>query len=86
MHVLVVYNMVSPLQDLLVLFGCKCFHEVDNEQFSFCQGASLASIGDPSEQEFIEKHIKVFEDIHSSFWIGLYKSNIGTATDFDCNY
>uniref|UniRef100_A0A674PA83 Mannose receptor, C type 1b n=1 Tax=Takifugu rubripes TaxID=31033 RepID=A0A674PA83_TAKRU len=64
--------------DLLVLFGCKFFHEVDNEQFSFCQGASLASIGDPSEQEFIEKHIKVFEDIHSSFWIGLFKSNRGT--------
>uniref|UniRef100_A0A674MM68 Mannose receptor, C type 1b n=1 Tax=Takifugu rubripes TaxID=31033 RepID=A0A674MM68_TAKRU len=40
-------------------------------------GASLASIGDPSEQEFIEKHIKVFEDIHSSFWIGLFKSNRG---------
>lgn len=74
--------MVSPLQDWLVSIGCNWIHEDDSEYFSFCQGASLASIEDPSEQEFIKNHIKTFEDSHSSFWIGLYKNNRGTVNGF----
>ncbi|KAF1383676.1 hypothetical protein PFLUV_G00134320 [Perca fluviatilis] len=40
-------------------------------------GGNLASIEDPSEQEFIESNIKVFQDGQSSFWIGLYKTHTG---------
>lgn len=71
--------MVSPLQDWLVSLGCNQMHKDDSESFSFCQGASLASIEDPSEQEFIKKHLKIFEDSHSSFWIGLFKNHRGTV-------
>ncbi|XP_039999699.1 macrophage mannose receptor 1-like [Xiphias gladius] len=41
------------------------------------QGGSLASIEEPSEQEFIQNNAKVFEDSHTSFWIGLYKTHKG---------
>ncbi|XP_042352885.1 macrophage mannose receptor 1-like isoform X2 [Plectropomus leopardus] len=37
----------------------------------------LASIEDPSEQEFIQSNIDMFKDSHSSFWIGLYKTHKG---------
>lgn len=79
MRVLIVYNVVSPLRDWLVSFSCNRMHENDSESFSFCQGASLVSIEDPSEQEFIKNHIKIFEDGHSFFWIGLYKNRRGTV-------
>lgn len=80
--VLVVYNMVSPLPDCLVSFSCNWMHEDDSNYFSFSEGASLASIEDPSEQEFIKNHIKIFEDSHSYFWIGLYKNSRSTVNDF----
>ncbi|XP_018531719.1 macrophage mannose receptor 1 isoform X2 [Lates calcarifer] len=38
-------------------------------------GGSLASIEDPSEQEFIESNVGIYKDSHSSFWLGLYKSH-----------
>lgn len=38
----------------------------------------LASIGDPSEQEFIKKNVEVFQSAHSAFWIGLYKTHKGS--------
>uniref|UniRef100_UPI003AAC2783 macrophage mannose receptor 1-like n=1 Tax=Centroberyx gerrardi TaxID=166262 RepID=UPI003AAC2783 len=40
-------------------------------------GGSLASIEDPSEQDFIKSNVKIFEDSHSSFWIGLFKTHKG---------
>ncbi|XP_049454398.1 macrophage mannose receptor 1-like isoform X1 [Epinephelus fuscoguttatus] len=40
-------------------------------------GGNLASIEDPSEQEFIERNIKIFENSHTSFWMGLYKTHKG---------
>ncbi|KAL6103984.1 uncharacterized protein ACO6RY_13810 [Pungitius sinensis] len=40
-------------------------------------GGNLASIEDPSEQEFIQNTIKQFKDSHTSFWIGLYKTHAG---------
>ncbi|KAF3858067.1 hypothetical protein F7725_011268 [Dissostichus mawsoni] len=39
-------------------------------------GGTLASITDPSEQEFIHSNIISFQD-QSSFWIGLYKTHRG---------
>ncbi|KAK2822605.1 hypothetical protein Q5P01_022670 [Channa striata] len=41
-------------------------------------GGTLASIEDPFEQVFIETNLKTYEDSHSSFWIGLYKTHRGT--------
>ncbi|KAI3374792.1 hypothetical protein L3Q82_021350, partial [Scortum barcoo] len=41
-------------------------------------GGSLASIEDPPEQDFIQNTIKIYEDSHSSFWIGLYKTHRDT--------
>ncbi|XP_071348972.1 macrophage mannose receptor 1-like [Trachinotus anak] len=38
-------------------------------------GGSLASIEDPSEQEFIQSNARNFQDNHPSFWIGLYKTH-----------
>lgn len=41
------------------------------------KGGKLASIEDPSEQEFIQNSIKQFQDSHTSFWIGLYRTHAG---------
>uniref|UniRef100_A0A8C9WX26 Mannose receptor, C type 1b n=1 Tax=Sander lucioperca TaxID=283035 RepID=A0A8C9WX26_SANLU len=43
-------------------------------------GGNLASIEDPSEQEFIQSNIQIYQDGLSSFWIGLYKTHTGTVT------
>ncbi|KAM8728446.1 macrophage mannose receptor 1-like [Acanthopagrus schlegelii] len=40
-------------------------------------GGLLASIEDPSEQEFIESNIKIFQDSETFFWTGLYKNHKG---------
>ncbi|XP_040911920.1 macrophage mannose receptor 1-like [Toxotes jaculatrix] len=40
-------------------------------------GASLASIEDLSEQEFIQSNLETFKDSYSSFWIGLFKNHKG---------
>ncbi|XP_019121793.1 macrophage mannose receptor 1 [Larimichthys crocea] len=44
-----------------------------------CQGhgATLVSIEDPTEQEFLENALTMFKDGHPSFWIGLYKTHKG---------
>ncbi|XP_059201160.1 macrophage mannose receptor 1-like [Centropristis striata] len=41
-------------------------------------GGILASIEDPDEQQFIQSNVEIFQDSHSSFWIGLYKTHKGT--------
>ncbi|CAB1428060.1 unnamed protein product [Pleuronectes platessa] len=41
-------------------------------------GGVLASIEDPSEQQFLKSNVEIFLDSHSSFWIGLYKTHKGT--------
>uniref|UniRef100_A0AAX7VPN3 Mannose receptor, C type 1b n=1 Tax=Astatotilapia calliptera TaxID=8154 RepID=A0AAX7VPN3_ASTCA len=43
-------------------------------------GGVLASIEDPSEQEFIKGFVTNFKDRHNSFWIGLFKTHKGMAT------
>ncbi|XP_019969273.2 macrophage mannose receptor 1b [Paralichthys olivaceus] len=40
-------------------------------------GGILASIEDPSEQQFIKSNVEIFQDSHSAFWIGLYKTHKG---------
>ncbi|XP_033959747.1 macrophage mannose receptor 1-like isoform X1 [Pseudochaenichthys georgianus] len=46
-------------------------------------GGILASIEDPDEQQFIQNNLKMFEDSHTAFWIGLYKTHRGTWTWLD---
>ncbi|XP_042353142.1 macrophage mannose receptor 1-like isoform X2 [Plectropomus leopardus] len=41
-------------------------------------GGILASIEDPAEQNFIKTSVEIFQDSHSAFWIGLYKTHKGT--------
>uniref|UniRef100_A0A672HCM6 Macrophage mannose receptor 1-like n=1 Tax=Salarias fasciatus TaxID=181472 RepID=A0A672HCM6_SALFA len=41
-------------------------------------GGILASIEDPAEQQFIKSNVEIFQDSHSSFWIGLFKTYQGT--------
>ncbi|KAM4552770.1 macrophage mannose receptor 1-like isoform 2-T2 [Odontesthes bonariensis] len=41
-------------------------------------GGILASIEDPLEQQFIKSNVGIFQDSHSSYWIGLYKTHKGT--------
>ncbi|XP_069548054.1 macrophage mannose receptor 1-like [Brachyistius frenatus] len=38
-------------------------------------GGMLASIEEPSEQEFIQNQVKTFQDTYTSFWMGLYKTH-----------
>ncbi|XP_054870853.1 macrophage mannose receptor 1-like isoform X2 [Amphiprion ocellaris] len=52
-------------------------------------GGSLASIENPAEQAFITNVLQQFRDIHSVFWIGLFKTHRGqwkwldkTPTDY----
>lgn len=52
-------------------------HSALNEEFLFREGGWLASIEDPSEQEFIESNIKIFQDSETFFWTGLYKNHKG---------
>ncbi|XP_044077015.1 macrophage mannose receptor 1-like [Siniperca chuatsi] len=40
-------------------------------------GGSLASIEDPTEQDFIQSNARIFQDSHTSFWIGLFKTHKG---------
>ncbi|KAF7668437.1 hypothetical protein LDENG_00014640 [Lucifuga dentata] len=40
-------------------------------------GGVLASIEDLSEQEFLQRNVKTFQDSHVSFWLGLFKTHKG---------
>ncbi|XP_030606959.1 macrophage mannose receptor 1-like isoform X2 [Archocentrus centrarchus] len=62
---------------------CYLFIQDENEwpnAASSCvrHGGALASIEDPSEQDFIKSTVGNFQDSHSSFWIGLFKTHKGT--------
>uniref|UniRef100_A0AAY5L4C1 Mannose receptor, C type 1b n=1 Tax=Esox lucius TaxID=8010 RepID=A0AAY5L4C1_ESOLU len=41
------------------------------------KGATLVSIEDPVEFNFIKKNLEFLKDSHPSFWIGLYKTHLG---------
>ncbi|XP_054882841.1 macrophage mannose receptor 1-like, partial [Poeciliopsis prolifica] len=53
-------------------------------------GGTLASIGDPWEQDFILNNIKTFQNSYTSYWLGLFKTTKGewmwldkTVMDFE---
>uniref|UniRef100_A0A4W5LTT5 C-type lectin domain-containing protein n=1 Tax=Hucho hucho TaxID=62062 RepID=A0A4W5LTT5_9TELE len=45
-------------------------------------GASLVSIEDPAELNFIKSNLEFLKDSYSSFWIGLYKTHLGNYQFF----
>lgn len=55
----------------------KCSRDLS---FLLHKDGTLASIEDPSEQEFIQSHARIFQDKHDSFWIGLIKGLKGNTT------
>lgn len=40
-------------------------------------GASLVSIEDPLEGQFIQQNLELLQDSAKSFWIGFYKNHEG---------
>lgn len=58
------------------------FSNCYNQTVFCCEGGILASIEDPSEEQFIKSNVEVFQDSHRSFWIGLYKTHKGMITLF----
>ncbi|XP_051570049.1 macrophage mannose receptor 1-like isoform X2 [Myxocyprinus asiaticus] len=40
-------------------------------------GASLVSIEDPNESQFISRNVEILQDGSKSFWIGMHRSHIG---------
>ncbi|XP_051524380.1 macrophage mannose receptor 1-like isoform X1 [Myxocyprinus asiaticus] len=40
-------------------------------------GASLVSIEDPTESQFIHQNVEILQDGSKSFWIGMYRSHMG---------
>uniref|UniRef100_A0A3B4UHI4 Mannose receptor, C type 1b n=1 Tax=Seriola dumerili TaxID=41447 RepID=A0A3B4UHI4_SERDU len=50
---------------------------VDASASCIRHGATLASIEDPSEQQFIQNNVNIYKDSESFFWIGLYKTHTG---------
>lgn len=63
------------------LFNCsvyvdalKCFNVVLE---LWPPGATLVSIQDPTEGQFIQKNLELLQDGAKTFWIGLYKTHEG---------
>ncbi|XP_043990703.1 macrophage mannose receptor 1-like [Gambusia affinis] len=80
----------KPFRGFCYLFVSEVKEWQDATTSCLEHGGTLASIGDPMEQEFIRDNIKTFEDTHTSFWLGLFKTNKGewmwldkTVMDFE---
>ncbi|XP_014899453.1 macrophage mannose receptor 1-like isoform X2 [Poecilia latipinna] len=80
----------KPFRGFCYLFSADVKEWQDATTSCLEHGGSLASIGDPFEQEFILNSIKPFQDSHTSYWMGLYKTNRGewkwldnTVMDFE---
>ncbi|XP_038573589.1 macrophage mannose receptor 1b [Micropterus salmoides] len=67
-----------PFKGHCYLFVTEEIEWADAASSCVRHGGILASIEDPSEQQFIKSNIEIFQDSHSSFWIGLYKTHKGT--------
>uniref|UniRef100_A0AAQ6IGE7 Mannose receptor, C type 1b n=1 Tax=Anabas testudineus TaxID=64144 RepID=A0AAQ6IGE7_ANATE len=67
-----------PFKGYCYLFVTEEIEWADAASSCVRHGGILASIEDPSEQQFIKSYIEIFQDSYSSFWIGLYKTHKGT--------
>ncbi|XP_023191646.1 macrophage mannose receptor 1-like [Xiphophorus maculatus] len=80
----------KPFRGFCYLFFSEIKEWQDATTSCLAHGGTLASIGDPLEQEFILNNIKIFQDTYTSFWLGLFKTNKGewmwldkTVMDFE---
>ncbi|XP_059200605.1 macrophage mannose receptor 1-like [Centropristis striata] len=67
----------KPFKGYCYIFFTQVKNWADASSSCVRHGGSLASIEDPDEQEFIKSNAKTFEDSHTSFWIGLFRSHKG---------
>uniref|UniRef100_A0A673AFI2 Macrophage mannose receptor 1-like n=1 Tax=Sphaeramia orbicularis TaxID=375764 RepID=A0A673AFI2_9TELE len=72
-----------PFKSHCYLFVTEEIEWADAASSCVRHGGTLASIEDPSEQEFIKSNVEVYQDSHSSFWIGLFKTHKGTWSWLD---
>ncbi|XP_075954227.1 macrophage mannose receptor 1-like [Anarhichas minor] len=70
-------NSWQPFRGYCYLFLTERTQWADASANCLKHGGNLVSIEDPSEQAFIQSNIVSFQDIQSSFWIGLYKTHKG---------
>ncbi|XP_035860615.1 macrophage mannose receptor 1b isoform X2 [Sander lucioperca] len=67
-----------PFKGHCYLFMTEEIEWADAASSCIRHGGILASIEDPDEQQFIKSNLERFQDSHSAFWIGLYKTHKGT--------
>ncbi|XP_037642855.1 macrophage mannose receptor 1b isoform X1 [Sebastes umbrosus] len=67
-----------PFKGHCYLFITEEIEWADAASSCIRHGGSLASIEDPAEQQFIKSYVVIFQDSHSGFWIGLYKTHKGS--------
>ncbi|XP_068604963.1 macrophage mannose receptor 1b [Brachionichthys hirsutus] len=67
-----------PFKANCYLFATDEIEWADAASSCVRHGGLLASIADPDEQTFINSTVAIFQDSHTSFWIGLYKTHKGT--------
>lgn len=48
-----------------------------NSELSVISGASLVSVEDPVESQFIRQNLEILQDEVNSFWIGMHRSHTG---------
>uniref|UniRef100_A0A4W6EZB1 Mannose receptor, C type 1b n=1 Tax=Lates calcarifer TaxID=8187 RepID=A0A4W6EZB1_LATCA len=70
-------NTWLPFRAYCYLFLTEKIEWPDASASCVRHGGNLVSIEDPSEQEFILSNLKIYQDSHTSFWIGLYKTHQG---------
>ncbi|XP_034558608.1 macrophage mannose receptor 1-like isoform X2 [Notolabrus celidotus] len=67
-----------PFKDRCYLFMTEEIEWANAASSCVRHGGILASIKDPEEQQFIKTYVEIFQDGHSAFWIGLFKTHKGT--------
>ncbi|XP_070700689.1 macrophage mannose receptor 1-like [Pempheris klunzingeri] len=67
-----------PFKGHCYLFVTEEIEWADAASSCVRHGGILASIEDPEEQQFIKSNVELFQDSHSAFWVGLYKTHKGT--------
>ncbi|XP_078120279.1 macrophage mannose receptor 1-like isoform X1 [Sander vitreus] len=67
-----------PFKGHCYLFMTEEIEWADAASSCVRHGGILASIEDTDEQQFIKSNLERFQDSHSAFWIGLYKTHKGT--------
>ncbi|XP_047223891.1 macrophage mannose receptor 1-like isoform X2 [Girardinichthys multiradiatus] len=67
----------KPFRGFCYIFFSEMKEWSDAITSCVAHGGRLASISDPFEQEFIQGNIGTFQDSHTSYWLGLFKTHKG---------